>query len=154
MKVSANRKLLYSERRLVKEIIGFRGHPMVRSLHPTTIEVTTETHLTEKGDCIIGVSATKGCLQLSEEVKEGLRRKDSLVTIRIAAGDHVFVLSARGDPRLELSHPHDMVIRKSDFASDRTLAVRADAAARNIPREMVRVLRDPATSARLEIEVS
>ena len=138
----------------VRDVVEFRGHPMVRSLHPTTIEVTTESHLTESGDCIIGVGATKGCLQLSEEVKEGLRRKDSTVTIRIVVGEKEFRVNARGDPRLELSHPHDMVIRKSDFVSDRTLALRADAAARNIPREMVRLLRDQATTGRLEIEVS
>jgi len=142
------------EREAVREVVEFRGHPMVRSLHPTTIEVTTEGHLTEKGDCIIGVGATKGCLQLSEEVKEGLRRKDSHVTIRIVVGEQEFKVAARGDPRLELSHPHDMVIRKSDFVSDRTLAVRADAAARDIPRAIIRLLRDGATSGRLEIEVA
>jgi len=152
--VSARKNLLFSQGRVVKEAIAFRGHPMVRSLHPTTIEVTTESHLTEKGDCIVGVGATKGCLQLSEEVKEGLRRKDSQVTIRIVAADHEFQVNARGDPRLELSHPHDMVIRRSDFVSDRTLALHADAAARDIPREMVRLLRDPATTGRLEIEVA
>jgi len=46
-----------------------------------------------------------------------------------------------------------MVIRKSDFISDRTLAVRADAAARDLPRGMVRALKDPRTVGRLEIEV-
>ena len=75
MSASARRNLLSTEGRVVKEAIGFRGHPMVRSLHPTTIEVTTESHLTEKGDCIIGVGATKGCLQLSEEVKEGAQKE-------------------------------------------------------------------------------
>ncbi len=154
MSASGRRDLLFSEGRVVKEAIGFRGHPMVRSLHLTTIEVTTESHLTEKGDCIIGVGATKGCLQLSEEVKEGLRRKDSLVTIRIVAADHEFQVNARGDPRLELSHLHDMVIRRSDFVSDRTLALHADAAARDLPREIVRLLRDPTTTGRLEIEVA
>ena len=153
MTVGEARKALL-EREAVREVVEFRGHPMVRSLHPTTIEVTTEGHLTEKGDCIIGVGATKGCLQLSEEVKEGLRRKDSHVTIRIVVGEQEFKVAARGDPRLELSHPHDMVIRKSDFVSDRTLAVRADAAARDIPRAIIRLLRDGATSGRLEIEVA
>jgi len=154
MKVPAASRALYSKTRTAKEVVEFRGHSMVRSLHPTTIEVTTEDRLTEKGDCIIGVGAAKGCLELSEEVKEGLRRKDSKVTIRIVVGDHEFQVNARGDPRLGLSHPHDMVIRKSDFVCDRTLAVHADAAARNLPREMVMLLRDPGTTGRLEIEVS
>lgn len=90
---------------------------------------------------------------MDEKVKEGLRTKDSPVTIRLVVGYMVFGVRAKGDPRLELSHPHDMVIRKSDFISDRTLAIHADAAARNLPREMVRALKDPKTEARLEIEV-
>jgi hypothetical protein len=154
MRVSTAQREELSGRGFVKETVVFRGHPMVRSLHPTTIEVTTETHLTESGDCIIGVGASKGCAGLGEEVKEGLKRKDSQVRIRILVGDREFRVRARGDPRLELTHPHDMVIRRSDFISDRTLAVHADAAARNIPRDMIRLLRDPAVTGRLEIEVA
>lgn len=146
-------KTALSGRSVLKEEVRFRGHPMVRSTHPTTIEVTTEDYLTENGDCIIGVGASKGCAQLDDRIKEGLRRKGSRVTIRITTGDLSFEVRAFGDPRLELSHTHDMVIRKSDFVSDRTLAVRADAASRSIPREMVSLLKDPATVGRLEIEV-
>jgi len=126
---------------------------MVRSTHPTTIEVTTEDHLTPKGDCIVGVSASAGCAQLDSQLKEGLRREGSRVTIRMFVGPYTFEVKAEGDPRLELSHPHDIVIRKSDYVSDRTLAVHADAAARDIPREIVRQLRNPGTMGRLEIEV-
>ena len=139
--------------RWAKDTVTFRGHAMVRSAHPTTIEVTTEEYLTENGDCIVGVGASKGCQGLDEAVKEGLRRAGSRVTIRLSAGGETFVVNARGDPRLELSHPHDMVIRKSDFVSERTLAVGADRSARDIPREMVRLLKDPKTTGMLEIEV-
>lgn len=136
-----------------KAVVTFHGHPMVRSAHPTTIEVTTEGHLTPKGDCIVGVGSSSGCAQLDAEVKEGLRRKGSKVALRFVVGNHTFKVKAEGDPRLELSDPNDIVIRRSDFVSERTLAVHADAAARDIPREMVRLLRDPGTVGRLEIEV-
>jgi hypothetical protein len=126
---------------------------MVRAAHPTTIEITKEGYLTENGDCIIGVAADKGCAELEEKVKEGLRMKGSPVTVKIVVGSSFFQVNARGDPRLELSHPHDIVIRKSDFISDRTLAVGADAAARDLPRRMVQALKDPRTVGRLEIEV-
>jgi hypothetical protein len=154
LRLSTGRKVLLSKAEVAKDVVEFKGHPLVSSMHPTTIEVTTEEHLTEKGDCIIGVGASKGCLQLSEEVKEGLRCKDSRVTISIIVGRHLFRVNAGGDPRLRLTHPHDMVIRRSDFISDRTLAVHADAAARNIPREIVRLLRDSATTGRMEIEIT
>lgn len=136
------------------EVVSFNGHPMVRSTHPTTIEVTTEEHLTESGDCIIGVAADKGCAQLDQRLKEGLRRNGARVSIRIIVGSLSYCVEARGDSRLELTHPRDMVIRKSDFMSGRTLAVNANAAAKDIPREIVRRLRDPGTVGRLQIEVT
>ena len=126
---------------------------MVRALHPTTIEVTTDDHLTPRGDCIIGVGAAKGCAQISEPVKTALRSSGARVTIRILVGGLRHTVLAMGDPGLELTNPHEMVIRKSTFLSDRTLALRADCAARDIPRPMVRLLTDPNATGDLEIEV-
>jgi hypothetical protein len=152
LEMSARKTMLTA--RVAKESVEFRGHPMVRSGHLTTIEITTDDHLTVNGDCIIGVGASKGCAQLDGRVKEGLRRRGSKVTIRILVGNYSYTVNARGDPALALSHPHDMVVRKSDFISDRTLAVQADSAAKDIPREIVHLLRNPATVGRFEIEVS
>ncbi|MDE1853072.1 MAG: DUF371 domain-containing protein [Thaumarchaeota archaeon] len=146
--------LAVSEGEVLKETVRFRGHRMVRSTHPTTIEVTTEEYLTENGDCIIGVGASKGCAQLDQRVKERLRLASARVKMRIIVGGHTFEMNARGDPRLKLSHPHDIVIRKSDFVSDRTLAIKADASSRDLPREMVGLLKNPETAGRLEIEVA
>ncbi len=146
-------RVVYREKEAARDTVTFRGHPMVRSTHPTTVEVTTEEHLTEKGDCIIGVGASKGCEQLDTRVKERLRRKESRVTIRLLVGSHSFELRAVGDPRLELSHPCDIVIRKSEFFSDRTLAVRSSAAAKDLPRDLVRMLKNPDTVGRLDLEV-
>ena len=137
---------------VARDTVAFRGHPMVRSLHPTTIEVTTEEHLTERGDCIIGVRAEKGCLQLDEAVKSGLRKAGTRVRFRIVVGDESFVVGAWGDPRLQLTHPGEIVIRKSQFVSERTVAVGADAAARDIPRSIVEELSRGVAGA-LEIEV-
>jgi hypothetical protein len=151
--IEAGRSLDPSREVLV-ESVTFRGHPLVRSLHPTTIEVTTEEFLTERGDCIVGVAAAKGCAGLDKRTKEILRRRESMVTLRLVVGDLSFAVTASGDPRLQLSHEHDMVIRRSGFISDRTLAIRADAAAKDIPRQMVNLLRNPKTVGRLEIKVA
>ena len=126
---------------------------MVKSLHPTTIEITTEEHLTEKGDCIVGVGAAKGCSQLSETLKTALRSEKARVKIRLLVGNESFELTAEGDEGLELSHPHDIVIRKSRFTSGRTLAVGASAAAKDIPRSIVSKLMKTETVGVLEIEV-
>jgi hypothetical protein len=138
---------------LLIETVTFRGHPMVRATHPTTIEVTTEKDLTPRGDCIIGVSADRGCGQLGEAIKEGLREKGARVKVRLMVGGMQFIVNARGDTGLELSNPHDIVIRRSAFLSDRTLAIHADAAAWDIPREIVRALTDPRAVGKLRIEV-
>jgi uncharacterized protein len=151
LSVLRSREQKWSQR--ARDVVSFRGHPMVRSEHPTTIEVTTEDHLTARGDCIIGVGASKGCAQLGEDLKKGLRTEGSRVLLKVVVGPHSFVLAARGDPRLELSHPHDIVVRKSTFLSDRTVALEADSAARDIPRPMIRLLRNPTTRATLELEV-
>lgn len=138
----------------IKGTVEFRGHPMIRGSHPTTIEVTTERYLTEEGDCIIGVAASSGCLQLDDELKEALRKKGAQVKVRIVVEGRSFEFNAKGDPRLELSHPHDIVIRKSDFVNGRTLAIGAGMAARSIPRELIHLLKNPQTLGKLEIEVT
>jgi len=44
---------------------------------------------------------------------------------------------------LILTHPTDMVIRKSDYICNRTLAIRADKSANDLPRELVEKLKNP-----------
>ena len=120
--------------------VGFRGHPNVRSLHRTTIEVTTEPALTPAGDCIVGVGADCGCDGLPGGLKEALRDGRSRVRITLEAGGLEYEVSGRGDPRLELSHPRDIVIRRSSFACPRTLAVGCDGSASEVPRAMIAAL--------------
>ena len=139
---------------ILKERIAFHGHPSILALHPTTLEITSENHLTQRGDCIVGVCAERGCAQLDEAVKSGIRRVSSRIQIRIVVGADSFVVSASGDPRLTLTHPYDLVVRKSHFVSDRTVAVGANAAAKDIPRRMVTRLRNLETVGHLEFEVS
>jgi hypothetical protein len=133
--------------------VEFFGHPMVRSAHPTTIEVTMDAHLTINGDCIIGVRADKGLSSLSTGVKEALRTEGSTVTFTIEVPDHRFSFQAFGTGSLTLESAHEMVIRKSVYVCGRTLAVRADAAAKDIPRALVQTLRSPETKGLLRIEV-
>ena len=71
----------------------------------------------------------------------------------MVVGQISFLNRAHGGPGHALSDPRDMVVRKSDYVRRRTLAVRADASSRDLPREMVRLLKNPATRGRLEIEV-
>jgi len=138
----------------VVERVVFHGHPMVSALHPRTIEVTTEEHLTERGDCIIGVGADKGCAGLSSEAKRALRVRGAELKFRILVGGESFEVNASGDPALTLTHPKDIVLRRSSFVTERTIAVRANHAAVDMPRTMVKMLRLVGTRGLLEIVVN
>ena len=108
-----------------------------------TLEITKETHLTPRGDCIVGVGAHSGCAGLPEDLKNKLRNPDSKVTIQVIADGHKFEINGMGHPDLTLSHPEDIVIRKSDFVCPRTLAIKCDKASDIMPREMVAALQNP-----------
>lgn len=134
-------------------VLPFYGHPNIRSTHRTTTEITTESHLSVKGDCIVGVSADSGCAGLPDIIKDGLRNSASTVVITISVGDARFVITGKGDARLTLTHPYDIVIRKSSFVCSRTLAVGCDMASADMPRGMVRALQK-GTRGTMSISVS
>ncbi len=90
---------------------------------------------------------------MPDGVKSGIRRAGARLRITISVGSESFILTAFGGPELSLSHPRDIVIRRSGFISDRTLAVKASASSRNIPRSIVSALRAPGSSGSLLIEV-
>ena len=133
--------------------IGFSGHENIRSNHRNTIEITKDSDLTIRGDCIIGVNADSSCDDLPNDLKDKLRNPDSKVSVSIRVRDHEFVLHANGHPDLILDHKDDIVIRKSDFICPRTLAVKSDKASDLFPREMVSLLQDPNMRGLLSITV-
>jgi hypothetical protein len=133
--------------------IQFSGNENIRSNHRKTIEITKESHLTPQGDCIVGVSATSGCANLPQELKDKLKIPGVKVTFSIRVGDHEFVIEGMGHPDLILSHSEDIVIRKSDFICPRTLAVKCDKASDLLPREMVSLLQNPKTKGTFTITV-
>jgi hypothetical protein len=134
-----------------REVVTAWGHPAITAAHRTTLEITRAAQIGHRADCIIGVKADKACRDLSPRLKECLR-DGRTVHITITAGDVVDRLTARGSPALKLTHPEGMVIRKSDFIDERTLAILADKAAIDLKRELVYKLRSPHTKVRIEIE--
>ncbi|MDH3610429.1 MAG: DUF371 domain-containing protein [Nitrosopumilus sp.] len=123
--------------------ITFSGHKNIRSNHKKTIEITKDSELTTKGDCIIGVNASDSCSDLPLSIKKKLQNPNSKVEFLIKVGHHEFVVRGSGHGGLTLTHPEDIVIRKSDFICPRTLAVKCDKTSDLLPREMVTLLQDP-----------
>jgi hypothetical protein len=137
----------------VAEIIFARGHRNVQATHKSTLEITKDNELSRRGDCVIAVSANKALADLSPQFKENLRRENSRITMLIEAGSISEVVNAYGNPRLILSHPTDMVVRKSNYMCSRTLAIEADKAACDLPRELVERLKNPEQRIRITLNV-
>jgi hypothetical protein len=137
----------------LKETIFGYGHENIIATHKTTLEFTKEQHLSRNGDCIVAVGTDKTLADLSCEFKEHLRKPNAELTVIIEAGGITGQVKAHGSQQLILTHPTDVVIRKSDYVSDRTLAIRADKAAQDLPRELVEKLRSPRQRVRITLIV-
>lgn len=123
-----------------QEHVQCRGHPLVLSTHPTTFEVTAEDHLTENGNCIIGIAADKGCAGLSSAFRQALARDDAILHTRLECGGVVAEIVSRGSAKMTLDHPTDMVWRKSTFVCGRTIGILSDRVALTLPRDLVKNL--------------
>ncbi|MCI0557446.1 MAG: DUF371 domain-containing protein [Nitrososphaera sp.] len=138
---------------MLQDEVTFHGHPNVQSLHTRTIEVTKDDHLSLRGDCIIGVQASKGCSGLDEKIKERLRQKDSVVKMDLFVASESFSIVGSGDSRLTLRNTHDIVIRKTNFVCPRTMSVMCDKASSDIPRRVVRLLQNKETRGIFRISI-
>ncbi len=127
----------------VIEVIHAFGHPNIRSSHPTTIMFTKERQVTKRGDCVVAVAADKSVADLSKEFKDAMRQPNAKLTIQIEVDGLVGQVNAFGSPQLSLNHPNDLVIRKSEFISDRTLALKADKSSGDLSRGVVEKLKNP-----------
>ena len=112
---------------------------------------TRDRHLSKNGDCVVAVAADKAVADLNQEFKEKLKRADAKLTIIIEAGGLTEQINALGSPKLILTHPTDIVIRKSDYICNRTLAIRADKSAKDLPRELVEKLKNPSQKVNITL---
>ena len=135
----------------IVETIEASGHPKIRANHPTTLEITKEGHLTERGDCVVATHASKGCADLSAGFSKLVKDDRTEVTLTIEAGNETETIRGQGSSRLTLQHPNDLVARKSNFVCHRTVMILADKSAFDLNREFVRMLRDPRTRIRIEL---
>ena len=126
-----------------RENIVASGHENILAIHPSTLMFTREKHLSKTGDCVVGVAADKALADLNPAFKDALRKPDAKLTIIIETDGLTEQINASGSPKLILTHPTDIVIRKSDYICNRTLAIRADKSANDLPRELVEKLNNP-----------
>jgi hypothetical protein len=123
------------------QVVRCRGDPLVTSRHPSTFAVTTDNLLTPAGDCIIGICADTGAAGLSSAFKQIIATEGSHLVTRLICRDICVLVHAQGGAWLLLDHPGDLVWRKSAFMCGRTIGIRSDHAARDLPPELVSLLR-------------
>jgi hypothetical protein len=137
----------------ITEIIFAYGHKNIKATHESTLEITREAKLSKKGNCIIAVSASKAVTDLFSEFKENLRKEDARMIMLIEAGEVVEAVNAFGSPQLILTDPTDMVVRKSSYICNRTLAIQADKAAFDLSRKLVLKLRNPKQKVKITLTI-
>jgi hypothetical protein len=119
-----------------------RGHENVIAKHRTTVEITTEAHLTREGTCIIGVQSDRALSEIPPEIKTLVRSEKTEIILRLKAANLTEIITGKGHPGLTYSDKVSMVARKSSFVCERTLMVSADKAASDLNRSFVDTLKD------------
>lgn len=131
----------------MKYSFSARGHPNILATHKTTLEITKDSELTTKGDCIIAVEADFSL----ERVQEIIRScKDGKIKLMIeAAGikEEVLAVANKG-----FCSGHEIVFRKGSFASERTLGIDSDKAANDLSRALVAKLKSTEAAVSVTVE--
>ena len=121
------------------------GHENILSTHRNTLEFTKDDFLTKTGDCIIGINADFDYNALVNFVKDYNGR---IIDAKIYVGSFTDNFSFQLNQ--DFSDEREIVIRKSEFKSERTLGNCATKAAIDINRELVSRLKDK--KSKLEVQ--
>lgn len=111
-------------------VIHARGHPSVTATHAKTFEISTDDDIGREATCVVAVGARADW--------DALGRLIGPATITLEAGGHKAVVRAVVSPFWHRGH--GLVVRKSGFRSDDTLAIDADGAAADLDRALVAAL--------------
>lgn len=115
------------------------GHSNIRCTHTTTIELTKESHLTERGTCILGINATKACTDLSQELKIRIKNGEK-ISVLIKTEDISDTFYGYGNSNLTLKSNIDMVFRKSAFVCRRTVLINCSKSSNELKKELIKNL--------------
>lgn len=130
-------KCMHRHTRLIMNQYSFniKGHPNTKATHKNTLEFTKDRDLSLKGDCIVGVDSD---FELEKLIPFLAKNKLILQIVHdnIILDEIIFI------PNKSFCDGHEIVIRKSDFISDRTFGVRCDKAAIDLNPKIVSLLKN------------
>ena len=122
--------------------IKAKGHKNVLSHHKSTFEITKDEDLTLQGDCIVGVSIDKAMGDFPVEFKEKLANSNTKVIVTLETPNASDKIIGWGHEELTLTHPTDIVCRKSTFTCSRTLMIKSNKAACDLNTNLIKDLQN------------
>lgn len=122
-------------------IFSAYGHENISASHKSTFEITKDNYLTKRGNCIIGIKSNISVNMLPTCFRDYIKDKNINIEIKLEAGGFYDIINAKGHDDLKLSSNNSIVIRKSSYIDDRTLAINADKAAIDIDRKLINYLK-------------
>lgn len=117
--------------------IHTKGHKNVTSKHKSTFEITKDPEIGITADCIIGVDMDKSMLDFPQDFKEKIANSETEIIMKLKTINGCDEIHGYGDENLTLTHPTDIVCRKSDYTCNRTLMIKADKASRDLDSNLV-----------------
>ena len=129
------------------------GHPNILGTHKTTLEFTKDKELSLNGDCIVGIKADFELSKLKRFIEDS---KDNKLTVTIKAISNNKNQQIQEKIQAELNpgfnHNKEFVIRKTNFASERTFAIKADNAAFWLNRDLINFLKKKESKISVVVE--
>jgi len=118
------------------------GHKNIRAKHYKTIEFTKDSNLTPRGTCIIGVRADFDV--------SSLKRLSGRIKIVVEVNGLLDTFYATINP--DFDDEHEIVFRKSNYRSKRTLGFNLDKGANRLNRDIVKLMQNPDQKIKVTFE--
>lgn len=122
--------------------IKSKGHKNVSSKHKSTFEITKDVEIGPTADCIIGVDMDDSMLDFPQEFKDKIANSNTKILVLLDTPNAHDEIVGFGHEDLTLTHPTDIVCRKSDFVCSRTLMIKASKAARDLDLDLINDLKN------------
>ena len=126
---------------VIKDIVSAYGHENILCTHNSTIELTKSKTLTTRGNCIIGINASKACIELNPELKKSIK-KGKKVKVTLKVEDLIETFYGSGHKDLNLLDSNDMVFRKSKYICDRTILINCTKSSRDLNRVLIEKIKN------------
>ncbi|MBI3037008.1 DUF371 domain-containing protein [Candidatus Woesearchaeota archaeon] len=132
----------------MKHTFTAHSHHNILATHRTTLEITKDTQLTKKGNCIVAVGADFSLQRIRELIGSCGEDGEIIVTIE-AAGlkEEIIAVVNKG-----FNSDREIVLRKGSFVSERTLGTNANKAAAKLSRELAERLKTANMAVSVTIE--